>query len=100
MKFGGADEFREPLVIDAIDFIAVKSFKAKGKRVTTYTIDSVTEIEPRETGLDDEEEASSASQSDPSDMSDMSDPSDDSDILPDRSDDEVRDEINGQERLF
>lgn len=100
VKFGGADEFREPLVIDAIDFIAVKSFKAKGKRVTTYTIDSVTEIEPRETGLDDEEEASSASQSDPSDMSDMSDPSDDSDILPDRSDDEVRDEINGQERLF
>ena len=97
VKFGGADEFREPLVIDAIDFIAVKSFKAKGKRVTTYTIDSVTEIEPRETGLDDEEEASSASQSDPSDMSD---PSDDSDILPDRSDDEVRDEINGQERLF
>ena len=100
VKFGGADEFREPLVIDAIDFIAVKSFKAKGKRVTTYTIDSVTEIEPRETGLDDEEEASSASQSDPSDMSDMSDPSDDSDIIPDRSDDEVRDEINGQERLF
>ena len=100
VKFGGSDEFREPLVIDAIDFIAVKSFKAKGKRVTTYTIDSVTEIEPRETGLDDEEEASSASQSDPSDMSDMSDPSDDSDILPDRSDDEVRDEINGQERLF
>lgn len=93
VKFGGADEFREPLVIDAIDFIAVKSFKAKGKRITTYTIDSVTEIEPRETGLDDEEEASS-SQSDPSDMSD------DSDILPDRSDDEVRDEINGQERLF
>ena len=99
VKFGGADEFREPLIIDAIDFIAVKSFKAKGKRVTTYTIDSVTEIEPRETGLDDEEETAS-SQSDPSDMSDMSDPSDDSDILPERSDDEVRDEINGQERLF
>mgnify|MGYP001512340040 FL=1 len=101
VKFGGADEFREPLIIDAIDFIAVKSFKAKGKRVTTYTIDSVTEIEPRETGLDDEEETASSSQSDPSDMSDPSDPSDPSDdILPERSDDEVRDEINGQERLF
>lgn len=101
VKFGGADEFREPLIIDAIDFIAVKSFKAKGKRVTTYTIDSVTEIEPRETGLDDEEEeTTSSSQSDSSDMSDLSDQSDDSDILPERSDDEVRDEINGQERLF
>lgn len=101
VKFGGADEFREPLIIDAIDFIAVKSFKAKGKRVTTYTIDSVTEIEPRETGLDDEEETPSSSQSDMSDMSDPSDPSDPSDdTYTERSDDEVRDEINGQERLF
>lgn len=101
VKFGGADEFREPLIIDAIDFIAVKSFKAKGKRVTTYTIDSVTEIEPRETGLDDEEETPSSSQSDSSDMSDPSDPSDPSDdTYTERSDDEVRDEINGQERLF
>lgn len=101
VKFGGADEFREPLIIDAIDFIAVKSFKAKGKRVTTYTIDSVTEIEPRETGLDDEEETASSSQSDSSDMSDPSDPSDPSDdTYTERSDDEVRDEINGQERLF
>jgi topoisomerase-4 subunit A len=102
VKFGGADEFREPLIIDAIDFIAVKSFKAKGKRVTTYTIDSVTEIEPRETGLDDEEEeTTSSSQSDSSDMSDPSDPSDPSDdTYTERSDDEVRDEINGQERLF
>lgn len=98
VKFGGADEFREPLIIDAIDFIAVKSFKAKGKRVTTYTIDSVTEIEPRETGLDDEEEIPSSSQSDQSDPSDPSDPSDDT--YTERSDDEVRDEINGQERLF
>lgn len=102
VKFGGADEFREPLIIDAIDFIAVKSFKAKGKRVTTYTIDSVTEIEPRETGLDDEEEeTTSSSQSDSSDMSDPSDPSAPSDdTYTERSDDEVRDEINGQERLF
>ena len=98
VKFGGADEFREPLIIDAIDFIAVKSFKAKGKRVTTYTIDSVTEIEPRETGLDDEEEIPSSSQSDQSDPSDPSDPSDDT--YTERSDDEVHDEITGQERLF
>ncbi|MDE6200212.1 MAG: hypothetical protein K2G06_10265 [Muribaculaceae bacterium] len=97
MKFGGSDSFREPLIIDAIDFIAVKSFKAKGKRVTTFAIDSVTEIEPRETGLADEEENPDSV----SDSSDPSDLSDDSDILlEERSDDEVRDEINGQERLF
>ena len=48
VKFGGADEAREPLVIDAEEFIAVKSFKAKGKRVSNYEIAEVTEIEPRE----------------------------------------------------
>ena len=48
VKFGGGDEFREPLVIDADEFIAVKSFKAKGKRVSNYEIALVEEIEPRE----------------------------------------------------
>ncbi|MCQ2287637.1 MAG: DNA gyrase/topoisomerase IV subunit A [Muribaculaceae bacterium] len=48
VKFGGGDEFREPLVIDAEEYIAVKSFKAKGKRVSNYEVAEVTEIEPRE----------------------------------------------------
>lgn len=44
--FGGNDSFREPLVIEADEFIAVKGFKAKGKRLTTYAIDTVNELEP------------------------------------------------------
>lgn len=44
--FGGADSVRPPLEIDAEEFIAVKSFKAKGKRISTYKIDSITELEP------------------------------------------------------
>ncbi|MDR0843967.1 MAG: DNA gyrase/topoisomerase IV subunit A [Tannerella sp.] len=44
--FGGNDSFREPLIIDAEQFISVKSFKAKGKRVTTYEIKTVNELEP------------------------------------------------------
>jgi topoisomerase-4 subunit A len=44
--FGGNDSFREPLVIDAEQFIGVKSFRAKGKRVTTYEIATVNELEP------------------------------------------------------
>ena len=44
--FGGNDAFREPLLIDANDFIAVKGFKAKGKRITTFAIESITELEP------------------------------------------------------
>lgn len=101
VKFGGNDSYREPLVIVATEFIAVKSFKAKGKRITTFTIDSVTELEPRETGLDDEEPTPDAPDAEETDPSDMTDSSDDTNTSSEeRSDDEVRDEINGQERLF
>lgn len=44
--FGGHDSFREPLVIDAEEFIAVKGFKAKGKRITTFEIGTINELEP------------------------------------------------------
>ena len=44
--FGGHDNFREPVVIDAEEFIAVKGFKAKGKRLTTYTVETINELEP------------------------------------------------------
>jgi topoisomerase-4 subunit A len=44
--FGGNDSFREPLIIDVEEFISVKSFKAKGKRMTTFEITDVREIEP------------------------------------------------------
>ena len=46
VKFGEGDAFREPLVIEAADFIGVKSFRAKGKRITTYTVESIAELEP------------------------------------------------------
>ena len=46
IKFGGDDAFREPLTLEAADFIGVKSFRAKGKRLTTYTVESITELEP------------------------------------------------------
>ena len=45
---GGGDAFREPFVIDAEEFIGVKTFKAKGKRVTNWEVASITEVEPRE----------------------------------------------------
>ena len=44
--FGGHDAFREALLIDADEFVGVKGFKAKGKRVTTHSIDTVNELEP------------------------------------------------------
>lgn len=47
LVFGGADEFRDPLTVDGETFVGVKSFRAKGKRLTTFTLESVTELEPR-----------------------------------------------------
>lgn len=44
--FGGHDDFREPLIVEASDFVGVKSYKAKGKRLTTYTIGNIEELEP------------------------------------------------------
>ena len=44
--FGGHDAFREPLVIDAEEFVGVKGFKAKGKRLSTFEIETVNELEP------------------------------------------------------
>ena len=46
VTFGGSDAVRPPLEIDADEFIGIKSFKAKGKRVSMYTIDSFGELEP------------------------------------------------------
>jgi len=46
VTFGGADAVRPAMEIDAEQFIGVKNVKARGKRVTTWTIDSVEELEP------------------------------------------------------
>ena len=46
VRFGGADSFREPLEIDAEEFVGVKGFKARGKRVSNYVVESVEELEP------------------------------------------------------
>ena len=46
VTMGGADDFREPIELDAEEFIGVKSFKAKGKRITTLNVAGVEELEP------------------------------------------------------
>ena len=90
VTFGGGDAFRGSMIIDATDFIAVKSYKAKGKRISNYEIESIVEIEPIEVAPGEEEEPNSPNES----------PTEDTPIEPERSDDEVRDEINGQQRIF
>jgi topoisomerase-4 subunit A len=60
VSFGGNDAFRSPVVIDVESFIGVKSFKAKGKRITTFEVSRIIELEPVpfETGDDNAEEDS------------------------------------------
>ena len=43
LTFSEPDTFRGPQTLDAEEFIAVKGFKAKGKRLTTYALDQVVE---------------------------------------------------------
>ena len=88
VKFGGDDAEREPLIIDADEFIGTKSFKAKGKRISNYTIDSVTEIEPRELPQDELPE--------PGD----DEPSSDEPTEEGISQQQVMDRLTGQQRLF
>lgn len=45
VKFGGDDSFRPPIDIDATNFVSVKGIKARGKRVTVYSVAGVSEIE-------------------------------------------------------
>ncbi len=88
VTFGGDDAFRGSLILDAGEFIGVKSHKAKGKRVSNYVVESIVEIEPL------------AVDEDNIDADTDKEPVESAPIEPDRSDDEVRDEINGQQRIF
>jgi topoisomerase IV subunit A len=46
IEFGGKHKNREKETINGDEFITVKGFKAKGKRLSSYTIKAVVEIEP------------------------------------------------------
>lgn len=56
-EYAGENASRDPLVIDADEFIGVKSVKARGKRVTTFEVAAATELEPIEKEPPETEEA-------------------------------------------
>ena len=92
VNYGGADEFRGSEEIDAEQFIAVKGFKAKGKRISTYQIESIVELEP--TRFPEEPETS--------ENTDNQETQEEQDLDPDagKSQQQVIDEMTGQLRLF
>ena len=92
VTFGGADSFREPLEIDCEEFVAVKGFKAKGKRISTFAIDSVTELAPLRF----------PEVSENTDENDGSSSEEEENLDPDagKSQQDVLDELTGQLNLF
>jgi topoisomerase-4 subunit A len=46
LEFGGKNAERENEIIEIAEFIGVKSWKAKGKRLTNYEVENIKEIEP------------------------------------------------------
>ncbi len=91
VTFGGDDEFRGSMVVASPDFVGVKSYKAKGKRITTFAVASVEEIEPIQMA---EVETETEPQDDEPEQMESLDPDEG------KSSDEVRDEITGQQRMF
>jgi topoisomerase-4 subunit A len=89
VTYGGADAFRGSEEIDAEQFIAVKGYKAKGKRLTTYALDQVKELEPLRFPEPDSEEEEVEEE-----LEEVIDPDEG------KSDDDIRDEITGQLKLF
>ncbi len=46
LEFGGKNSDRENEIIEVAEFIGVKSWKAKGKRLTNYFVENIKELEP------------------------------------------------------
>jgi topoisomerase-4 subunit A len=46
IHFGGKHKDKDTEIIEVSEFIGVKSYKAKGKRLTSYVVDNIQEIEP------------------------------------------------------
>jgi topoisomerase-4 subunit A len=90
ITFFEPDTFRGPQEIDAEQFIGVKGFKAKGKRLTTFALDQVTELEP--TRFPEPEDDSSDSNEE--EFPEVVDPDEG------KSDSDIRDEMTGQLKLF
>lgn len=86
--FGGHDSFREALILDAEEFISVKGFKAKGKRLSTFEIETINELDPVRFA------------SVPQSSAENQGSDDDSNTGQDESNSDIIDEITGQMKLF
>ena len=73
-------------MLDAEEFIAVKGFKAKGKRISTYEVETVNELEPVRFPQENKDTSETVEE--------------DEENLDDKSNTDILDEITGQMKLF
>ncbi len=90
--FGGHDSVRGSMEIDAEEFVAVKGFKAKGKRVSNFEVASITELEPLR--LPEEE----PQEEEPEQSADGNATAETEEEIVSQVD--IRDELIGQQQLF
>lgn len=95
VTYGGVDAIRPAEEIDAEQFIAQKSFKAKGKRLTTWKIESIEELEPTRFP-----EPPSEDNDEEQDGSDSENEGENLDPDAGKSEQQVIDELTGQTNLF
>ena len=100
ITYGGADAARGTEEIDAEQFVGVKGFKAKGKRLTTWTVDKIEELEP--TRFPEEEKTDDESNEDDVQEENSTATEKEENLDPDagKSQQQVIDEITGQLNLF
>ena len=94
VTYGGVDALRPQEEIDAESFVGQKSFKAKGKRLTNWTVERIEELEPLR-HPDPEEQTE-----EPEDSAEEAQEQEDLDPDKGKSQQQVIDEITGQLSLF
>lgn len=106
--FGGVDKHRDPITIDAVKFIDQKGFGAKGKRITTYDIAEIIELNPW-SPEDEENEADEDTNQEPKEIeptiktierNDSSSAEDDSNLESKEDESTMKGINNGQMELF
>lgn len=100
VTFGGNDVTRPAQEIDVEEFIAVKGFKAKGKRITTWEVDKIEELEPTRFPEPPADERDNDSEEEREDQQEADANEENLDPDAGKSQQQVIDEISGQLNLF
>lgn len=109
LTFGGNDAFRGTQEIDVNSFAIIKGYKAKGKRLTTFQLEKVEELEPVAAETEDQddssadeaqEQANASAETEPDDKKDSQGQTENLDPDAGKSQQQIIDEITGQLNLF